>query len=151
MKPQFYYIILCLIFLNSCKTDFSNDNIAKIKYGTSFGMCVGYCKHDLELSKNEITYNCSSWDTKIKTITRSEAIKSDIWDSVWNDLNVNAFFNLEEFIGCPDCADGGAEWVEIDLANGQKHKVTFEYGNEPVILKNKIDKLRELLNSNSCN
>ncbi len=151
MKPQFYYIILSLIFLNSCNTDFSNDNIAKIKYGTSFGMCVGYCKHDLELNKTEIIYNCSSWDTTIEAITSSEAIKSTTWDSIRTNLNVNAFFNLAEFIGCPDCADGGAEWLEIELANGQKHKVTFEYINEPAVLKNKIDKLREILNNTRCN
>ena len=52
---------------------------------------------------------------------------------------------MPETIGCPDCADGGAEWIEIKLANGEKHKVTFEYMNAPSAFKNYISGLRGLL------
>lgn len=65
-------------------------------------------------------------------------------------LNTNGFLALPTTIGCPDCADGGAEWLEIELKNGIKHKVTFEYNNEPSLLKDYILKLREMLNANDC-
>jgi hypothetical protein len=61
-------------------------------------------------------------------------------------LNINDFFDLPTTIGCPDCADGGAEWIEIELVDGGKHKVTFEYRHEPEKVKDYIIKLREQMN-----
>lgn len=55
---------------------------------------------------------------------------------------MEAFFELPEVIGCPDCEDGGAEWVEMKLQNGDKHKVYFEYLREPDVLKKLLAKLR---------
>ena len=45
---------------------------------------------------------------------------------------------------CPDCADGGAEWVELGFENKVK-RVTFEYMKEPEELKTLIPSLRELM------
>jgi hypothetical protein len=67
------------------------------------------------------------------------------WDQIITDIDVETFFGLPETLGCPDCADGGAEWVEIELRNGEKHRVTFEYHNEPSDLLFPVAKLRELL------
>ena len=53
---------------------------------------------------------------------------------------MDSFFILEERIGCPDCADGGSEWIEI-LANNKTYKVTFENGET---LKG-MDKLLKLV------
>jgi len=46
--------------------------------------------------------------------------------------------------GCPDCADGGAEWVEISF-DTLKHRVTFEFLNEPEELTPIVSALRELM------
>ena len=54
------------------------------------------------------------------------------------------FRNLEEVIGCPDCADGGAEWIEITTKD-LNHKVTFEYNNEPEEMQDYIEILREFI------
>jgi len=82
-------------------------------------------------------------------LTKDTILKSSAVDSI-NSINTTSFFKLPETIGCPDCADGGAEWLEIILLNGKKHKVTFEYRNEPTQLKNQIIKLREILSKNEC-
>lgn len=58
-------------------------------------------------------------------------------------MNLNDFFKLSETIGCPDCADGGAEWVEVEYVSGKKHRVTFEYMKEPDELKDYLIGLRE--------
>jgi hypothetical protein len=34
---------------------------------------------------------------------------------------------VEGVHGCPDCADGGAEWVQV-RASGDSIRATFEYG-----------------------
>ena len=35
------------------------------------------------------------------------------WDNLLELLDTEKFYALSEVIGCPDCADGGAEWIEI--------------------------------------
>jgi len=128
----------------------TSSEIIRVKYGTSFGECIGYCKHDLDMKIGEIIYNCSGWNTNVQPITRTEVLSTAIWDGMKININVPDFFALPTTIGCPDCADGGAEWLEIELKNGNTHKVTFEYNNEPALLKSYIIKLREMLNTNDC-
>lgn len=128
----------------------TNNVISQIKYGTSFGECIGYCKRDIALNSRVVSYHCASWNTDFPPITRTEVLNVAAWDSVKLNINITDFFELPETIGCPDCADGGAEWLELELKNGNKHKVTFEYNNEPALLKNYILKLREMLTANEC-
>ncbi len=137
--------------MSSCSTEFLNGNITNIKYGTSFGECIGYCKHDLELKQVKVIYNCSGWVDSVQPVSKTENLSASAWDSIQSNLNVNTFFQLDEIIGCPDCADGGSEWLEIKLANGESHKVVFEYFKEPDVIKSQIEKLRKMLSENSCN
>ena len=145
------YLVSALIFvLSSCSNEAVYNTITQLNYGTSFGECIGFCKHELTLKSNKATYTCYSYYPTIQTLTKTDSIKKSALDSIYN-LNTSAFFNLPATIGCPDCADGGAEWLEIQLVNGNKHIVTFEYNNEPPSLKNQIMKLRELFSKNKCN
>ena len=52
---------------------------------------------------------------------------------------------LDDRIGCPDCADGGAEWIEIDSMDGVK-RVTFENGQTVNGIEPLVEKLRQLRN-----
>ena len=97
-----------------------------------------------------VTYNCAGWNAGLPPIVRKETLNIADWNAMQLNININDFFELPETIGCPDCADGGAEWLEIDLANGKTHKVTFEYNKEPALLKTYIIKLREMLATNEC-
>lgn len=139
------------MILFACTTNEDNLQIKQIKYGTSFGECLGYCKHDMILSSGLTTYNCSGWSDTVKIITHDQVLTVSAWNSITTNLDSRSFLKLPETIGCPDCADGGAEWIEIELMNGNKHKVTFEYMNEPTLLKNSLIKLREMLGKNKCN
>ncbi len=132
-------------------TDKTNQSVIQINYGTSFGECVGYCKHDMSVKSDQITYTCSGWNNEVSTFSHYENINSELWDSLRTDFNLNKFFDLPTTIGCPDCADGGAEWVEIKLSNGQSHKVVFEYNNSPETVSKLINKLNTRLNANNCN
>ncbi|CAF1249772.1 unnamed protein product [Rotaria sordida] len=49
------------------------------------------------------------------------------WNELINLINDKSFQSLNDTEGCPDCADGGAEWIEIQWTN-QKKRVTFENG-----------------------
>ena len=142
-------VLLLLVFLSACSNELVFNNIARVNYGTSFGECVGYCKHEVTLSSNKATYKCSSWNPTVQTITKEDSIRVSALDSICK-VDTTSFFDLPETIGCPDCADGGAEWLEIEMISGKTHKVTFEYHNEPALLKDQISKLRELLGKNAC-
>jgi len=150
MKNIIYRLLFLLPFCYGC-TELNDNPIAQIKYGTSFGMCAGYCKHDMVIKPNKITYNCSGWTNSVEPITRTESLNGVGWDSIKTDFNLDAFFELPEVIGCPDCADGGAEWLEIELTTGETHKVTFEYSKEPDFIKPQIERLRKMLSKNNCN
>lgn len=138
-----------ILFLSSCSNDAVYKNIKQLNYGTSFGECIGFCKHEVTLKTNKATFKCYSVYPTLQTLTSTDSIKGSAVDSIYS-LDTNSFFNLPETIGCPDCADGGAEWLEVELTNGTKHKVTFEYQNEPASIKNQILKLREILHKNEC-
>jgi len=141
-------IILFALFLTTCSDDINPEKIKTIKYGTSFGMCAGYCKHEMIVNSKKIIFNSSGSREDVKAKTKSESIKNSTWETLNSGIEMKSFFELPETIGCPDCADGGAEWLEIELQNGNKHKIVFEYYNEPELLKKVIEEFRGLMNEN---
>ena len=52
-------------------------------------------------------------------------------------IDLNKFYQLPSKVGCPDCDDGGEEWIEIGTKD-KIHKVRFEY-------RHKIESLNGLL------
>lgn len=139
----FYIFIFGLII--SCSVNEVSNEIIQVKYGTSFGECVGYCKMDLTISAGLVKFDKSGWIDTIRTVTFTKIQDESNWYFFQSELKVTSFLDLPPVIGCPDCADGGAEWLEIELANGVKHKVTFEYKNEPALVKDYISRLRKLI------
>ena len=147
---QLFLIILLVALTSSCSNESLYRKAAQVNYGTSFGMCVGYCKHDVSIDSMYTSYSCAGWTKEVEpTLYKVQTAKS-AWDSVKVLINNKAFFELPATIGCPDCADGGAEWVEVKLLNGTTHKVVFEYYNEPQQLKGSIAKLRQMAGKNEC-
>ncbi len=99
-----------------------------ISYGTSFGECGGYCKTELSINDGLARLVVSSWQPKEHPDkSRSERLPDDEWNALLQNVNWEDFKQQPEVIGCPDCADGGAEWVKLQIGNDEK-KVTFEFG-----------------------
>ena len=117
-----------------------------IKYGTSFGMCLGPCKKEMVLANDEAAFtvyqNGGRGTAGGDPVTYTEKLNSDYITAVANSVDFEAFKKLEETIGCPDCADGGAEWVEI-TKNDSRHKVTFEFGHDVKEIGGLLKLLRE--------
>ncbi|MFC4144529.1 hypothetical protein [Pedobacter mendelii] len=144
MKNFLLIGFLCFTMLLACKKNKIKD-LDSISYGTSFGMCAGYCSQNLLISNLKLTFskskNGQAPDTKTCTKTISEAEVNALRDL----LNVNAdkISTLPEVIGCPDCADGGAEWISVNV-EGKQYKITFDYGKAPKELEAAVAKLRVL-------
>lgn len=117
----------------------------RIRYGTSFGMCYGYCQKTLQVDSLAFLYTqFSPRDTvKFPTKTESGSLSLSEWNCLMNSFAMADFMKLDTIIGCPDCADGGAEWIEI-TQNGITRKVTFENGATIASIQKLIDKLRRL-------
>lgn len=128
---------------SSCKKDNVNA-IEEIGYGTSFGMCVGYCLNNVAvISSGEITFTKSSNGINPEVKTCTKAIDVSEISALKALVDLEKFSELPEVIGCPDCADGGAEWISLKL-EGKVKKVTYEYGKAPEALKALALKLKEI-------
>ena len=136
----FSMISLCI----SCeKENYSDETI--IRYGTSFGECFGYCLTNMEIKNTGISFSKSGWnkENELPEITCMQDISAEEWDKLLNLIDLREFDFLPDIIGCPDCADGGAEWIEVKN-DSFDHKVTFEYNNAPPEIEDFIKKIRSL-------
>ena len=123
-----------------------NSDIISIEYGTSSGECLGYCIRSIEITGTYVEFEASGWTItdNLPDINISGDISIEDWENLVNKIDFVVFRNLEEVIGCPDCTDGGVEWIEITTSE-LSHKVIFEYFNEPEEVQNYIDDLRNLM------
>jgi len=150
MKSKFILVFILLFSLISCEeTDNTelnlDEEIISISYGTSFGECMGYCKRKIEIEGTVVKYIVSSWsvDDNYPDIEIKGTISEQDWNSITEKIDFIVFRNLEEVIGCPDCADGGAEWIKVDTRK-LSHKITCEYNNPPEAVQDYIQELSEL-------
>lgn len=150
MKATIKYFLISII-LAGCTVSTNDENLKSVEaisYGTSFGECLGYCIHEMTIEPNEIGIVKKGWDMegalpeKNITVNFTQAE----FDSLFNSLDFSKFQLLDTIIGCPDCADGGAEWVEV-ISNAEKHKVVFEYYNEPEEIKQFVKSVRNYFDS----
>ncbi|MCC7437569.1 MAG: hypothetical protein IT211_03640 [Armatimonadetes bacterium] len=119
-----------------------------VRNGTSFGMCAGYCLRSLQIDSTNLLYIKRSWGRGGGGLPDSlfaDTIPHNQWlalqQAVANEYA--AFAKLDTIIGCPDCADGGAEWIEIEQ-KGTVRRVTFEYGAELPEIKTLLGAVRDI-------
>ena len=109
----------------------SKDDIISISSGASFGMCRGYCRRSILISAHPnrvISVKEANYLQKeFPPMKKADSFSAEQWKELINLIDLSAFQALDERIGCPDCADGGAEWIQIQT-QGQIKKVTFEHG-----------------------
>lgn len=108
------------------------SKIESIKHGSSFGECSGYCITESTYDGNHKITRTKAWgDTIINpTKTTITKISASEWELINNSFDLDSFLALPKRIGCPDCRDGGARWVEVSQS-GRTHTVTFEYLSPP--------------------
>jgi hypothetical protein len=107
-------------------------------------MCVGYCNKEFQLSGSSVKLRQESWNHEFPARSGEVELQALQLDSVSLYVNKKAFLELPSVIGCPDCADGGAFWIEIRFTHEQQHKVTFEYFHEPESIKELVFTLKRI-------
>ncbi|CAF2916689.1 unnamed protein product [Rotaria sp. Silwood2] len=134
---QWYALVVTFILVvrngQSAKTKIidKNDDIRSISSGSSFGECLGYCRRSINITNvpiRLIALKESNGDSiKYPTIQRQFRFPSSRWKKLTAILDTQKFLKLDDRIGCPDCADGGAEWIQVNWSKKSK-RVTFEHG-----------------------
>lgn len=152
----YLFLLLCAF---TCKTETEVAPTAsnfRIKGGTSFGMCIGYCLTEFEVSSQKVAMLRKGWGrgggNNLPDKTCERTIGSSDWTALANAVATSerAFQQLPERVGCPDCADGGSEWIEI-IKNDEVKRVTFEFGKTVPEISNLIAEMRKFRESmNNC-
>lgn len=117
--------------------------------GQNFGFCIGSCHQTMTLNttNTEADFFVKTTEYKGNNGTTKEDNYTDNlseieWEAILNAIDIETFKTLDEVYGCPDCADGGSEWVEL-IEGDNVYRVTFEYGEEVKEIKNLILLLRK--------
>ncbi|WP_428236125.1 hypothetical protein [Gracilimonas sp.] len=145
---NFFPAILSMAFmiLSGCSQGDIIESNYTIKSGSSFGMCVGPCFQEVSINESQavlrIRENKGEGGLSELKVENKRAVSPQEWGEIQSLVNQEAITALPKVIGCPDCADGGAEWIEIQ-SPGLVKKVTFEYGQPPAQIKELVDRLRE--------
>ena len=142
---SFLLLLLTCGFLLGCKSPKNTaSSITRIVHGTSYGHCVGYCMSEELYEGNAIKFRKMSRqeDTNPEK-NESAALSTEDFNTLANSFDFSKFKALPERIGCPDCADGGAEYIEITTGTETK-RVEFEANRDP----EGMEKLLKILRKN---
>jgi hypothetical protein len=117
---------------------------ATLASGTSFGMCLGYCRTELTVSPDRTaTMRWIPQGSGRATVTETRTLSEEEYDTLRDAFDRDCLLGADEVYGCPDCADGGAEYVEMQDGATVK-RVAFEYGTEVGGLGAFIEAMRTL-------
>lgn len=120
--------------------------VTKITSTTSFGMCVGYCTTQLDIADGEAVLTRIGRGGRGAATLPDETLRRSLTSAEWQEFTQLAsrarFQGLPEVLGCPDCADGGAETLSIETASGTQ-SVKFEYGANVEALQPLLDRVRK--------
>ena len=143
------FLIILLAQLSSCQISGPDDEVSDvsvIRSGTSFGFCVGYCITELTIEPSQLRFSRKSWDrdgTGPPDLLLERSISNDIWNRLINLVDFVAIRGMREVYGCPDCTDGGSEWIEV-THSGETKRVTFEYNAILEPITELVDSLRSI-------
>ncbi len=147
MRTDRFICLLALLF--ACQWDksvgpYPGDDQLEIRYGTSFGECICHCSKVLTLCDGIGTMTISAGaKTNCPEIHRTFTLSGKEWVELVQSIDSQALEALPNVIGCPDCADGGAEWVEV-VSKSMSKRVTFEYGDTVDSIDELLSRLREI-------
>jgi len=117
--------------------------VTAIRTTTSFGFCLGYCRATLEVTASGMTLVEESTRVDLPPVRRTAEISPSEWRQLTESVSRAAFDALPAAVGCPDCADGGAESLEV-VSRDWQDAVTFELGAAMPELQPLLERVRAL-------
>ncbi len=115
-------------------TPLPGGDMPALSSGWYFGECWGDCQGRLDLaSDGSFVFETFGWEDEVYL-----SVAGNLTDDTLTDIE-EAYdelerVGLESVYGCPDCADGGGEYVEF--ASGvDPLRIDWEFGNSPEEIK----------------
>jgi hypothetical protein len=146
MQASWKYLLI-VAFLTVAHGQFETKNIRSISSGLSFGMCRGYCQQSINVTSNPSRLVASKEpnfaQNAYPSVQRQFPFSSAQWQQLASLVNAKTLTALGDTIGCPGCADGGIEWIQVDWTAGTK-RVTFESGHAIKGLEGLIENLQQM-------
>lgn len=149
MKPLSIIILSILVLNFTCEeieiSPSTAEDVEYLKYGTSFGECLGYCIQYVTIEGGQALLTMKGWDMDGPLEDKNCSIQyfRDPLPDYLEKFDLEAFMDMDDVYGCPDCADGGAEFLELSI-RGTVKLVTFEYGDAPAEISGVVESLRDL-------
>lgn len=144
MGPAWALAVGAALSLAACSHRTSEPSgVAQIEWTSSFGFCppTSYCTTRLRVSGAEAVVTLESRESP--TRRNSVQLTGGEADALARAAAQARFDGLGPVIGCPDCADGGAETLSVTGAGGTQ-TVTFEFSASVGALEPLLGRMRGL-------
>jgi hypothetical protein len=141
MRTALLPILFLLSALASADPVAPSTEVVEVAYGTSFGECVGYCVQELHISGGDVVFLAQGWyapdasQHKLEDVRSKQFLSRQETEELWRLVLDVKYGDIPERIGCPDCNDGGAEWLEFTTSGHKTKKIEFEWGKAPEALR----------------
>jgi hypothetical protein len=110
-------------------------------------MCVGYCSTRLEIAQGQAVLERTAHGGRGGQDLPPQRFTATLSDVEWQEIARLAedtkLDGLPDVIGCPDCADGGAESLTIVGPKGSK-SISFDHGAAIAQAQPLLDRVRAL-------
>src|SRR5690349_11710624 len=128
MKSHFAILAVLVLPLAACGRDATSPTaVATIRSTTSFGFCVGYCATALEITAEQAVFVKRDPRGTLPDVQQTLPITATEWNQLVDAADRERLEALPAVVGCTDCADGGAESLEV-VGSNWRAGVTFEHG-----------------------
>lgn len=142
--------LACALTLSACATaPAPSASVTRVVSTTSFGMCVGYCTTRLEITEGEavLIREARGGRGAPDPSAQPQRFSTPLTPTEWQDIQRLAantdLTTVPDTVGCPDCADGGAEGLTIESASGAE-SVSLEFRAELPAAQPLLDRVRAL-------
>jgi hypothetical protein len=134
MKAAPLTALVFTLALSACASSAATPptSVTRVVSTTSFGMCVGYCTTRLEISEGEavLIREARGGRGAPTPAPPAQRFSTPLTPAEWQEIQRLAaatdLTTVPDVVGCPDCADGGAEGLTIESAGGAE-SVSLEF------------------------
>lgn len=120
-------------------------HIVRIEYGSSSGMCMGYCYRQTTVqagiartvSKTNYSLN-GNRDPGYPDIKKKWKITAEEWQRAQAAIDTEYLFSLPDRIGCPGCVDEPVDWISVEYSDGTKKSVYCNAGDAATDIAEKV-------------
>lgn len=109
-------------------------SVTRVVSTTSFGMCVGYCTTRLEITESQAVLIREARGGRgapqnLPAQRYATPLSAAEWQEIQRLASQADLTRVPDVVGCPDCADGGAEGLTIESGAGSE-SVSLEFRAE---------------------